>query len=283
MLKQQFDKPEFWFNPSQIWRRVTFALSGNSSDMTVTLPWGANLKVNSAESIGRSCCTQGIYDLPVTESLFRLISPGDLCVDVGANIGHMTMAMSYCAGSAGAVIAFEPYEPIHARLVENVRTLQNVETRRQAVSSIQGTALLKIPSDFGSNEGTATLAEDGSEAVNSVRVDKAVGEQAIGVLKIDVEGREAQVLEGCGSMLGAAIRDIVFEEFEKFPAETHRILQQHKYSIYRIERTLFGPLLLPPNAPALHPYTAPNFLATMDHARAEQRFSPRGWMAMRRK
>jgi hypothetical protein len=126
MLKQQFDKPEFWFNPSQIWRRVTFALSGNSSDMTVTLPWGANLKVNSAESIGRSCCTQGIYDLPVTESLFRLISPGDLCVDVGANIGHMTMAMSYCAGSAGAVIAFEPYEPIHARLVENVRTLQNV-------------------------------------------------------------------------------------------------------------------------------------------------------------
>ena len=57
---------------------------------TVHLPWGLQLRIDPRESIGSAVWRLGLYDLAVSETLWRLTSPGDLTVDVGANIGHMT-------------------------------------------------------------------------------------------------------------------------------------------------------------------------------------------------
>lgn len=278
------DKPEYWFNPPQVLRRLSFALRAKSqAQSTITLPWGMRLTVNPYEAIGLSCCTQGIYDLPVTEALFRLIDPGETCADVGANIGHMTSAMAHRTGPNGLVISFEPYAPLYKELVANLQSAPNVCLEPLAASSSEGTAYIRVTDHFASNRGTGTLCKtgDGSEVVKTIRLEDYLGARSIGVMKIDVEGHELEVLIGCGGMLKRAIRDIVFEEHNKYPAETHLLLEKCGYALYRIERTIFRPVLLPPESPALHKNMASNFLATRAPDRAKTRFSHGGWWALR--
>ena len=53
---------------------------------------------HDADHLGRCLATTGIYNLAVSELLFRLIRPGDLVIDAGANVGYM----SVLAATAGA-------------------------------------------------------------------------------------------------------------------------------------------------------------------------------------
>ena len=48
----------------------------------------------------------GIYDLIVTEILWRLINKGEIAVDVGANIGYMTSLMAAKVASSGKVYSY---------------------------------------------------------------------------------------------------------------------------------------------------------------------------------
>jgi FkbM family methyltransferase len=285
-MLRQLDKPEYLFNPRQVLKRISFAMRETAqTPERVKLPWGAQLTVNPQDAIGVSCCTMGIYDLPVTEALFRLIDAGETCVDVGANFGHMTAAMAHCSGPAGLVIGFEPYAPVFEELVANLGAAPNVRLERLAASSFEGTASLSFPDEFASNHGTATLcgAADGKEVVKTVRLEEYLAGRTIGVMKIDVEGHEFDVLAGCGGMLKGMIRDIIFEEHRAYPAETHRLLERANYRLYRIERSVLRPLLLPRDSSALHSNVSPNFLATTDPERAEKRFARLGWLALKRK
>src|SRR5688572_15513819 len=94
-------KPWFIFRPSQVFRRLTFRPT--SSYRPLEVAWGARLLALDDEHIGRCLGTTGIYDLAVSEVLFRLIRRGDFVVDAGANIGYM----SVLAATAGAnVVAY---------------------------------------------------------------------------------------------------------------------------------------------------------------------------------
>ncbi len=159
----QLDKPEYWFNPPQVLRRISFAARSLSNKLgekeQIVLPWGAKLAVDPREAIGYACCTTGIYDLTLTEALFRLIDPGETCVDVGANIGHMTTVMAHCAGASGSVVSFEPYPPVYLQLAANLAGASNVQLEQMAVSSSDGAAYLSVPDGFCSNHGTAALCQ----------------------------------------------------------------------------------------------------------------------------
>src|SRR5436189_6431842 len=59
----------------------------------------------------------------VTERAFlnHFLRPGDVFVDVGANIGLFTLIAASCVGPKGKVVAFEPTTVTYTRLVENIR------------------------------------------------------------------------------------------------------------------------------------------------------------------
>jgi FkbM family methyltransferase len=44
----------------------------------------------------------------VTKAIWRLAAPGDTLVDVGANVGYMSLAMIARLARRGRVFAFEP-------------------------------------------------------------------------------------------------------------------------------------------------------------------------------
>ncbi len=294
------NKPEYFHRPGQLLRRLRLALGTPRTTEIVCLPWGLPLRIHPNETIGRAIATTGLYDLPVSETLWRLTDPGETAVDAGANLGHMTSILALRAGADGQVWSFEPHPDIFAELRANMeswpaaRSLSKIHLKQLALSDHSGTGWLTTAAHFAQNRGTAALASptasDSPAGENSHKfsvalstLNEVLGEnQSVGVLKIDVEGHELAVLQGARRLIETGkIRDIVFEDHAAFPTPTTEFLSARKYSLFRIERKFSGPVLASPqltsNAPAWAP---PSYLATTNPDRALERMRPRGWQCL---
>lgn len=277
-------KPEYLWRPSQILRRLAFRPSNEIE--TLSLPWHCTIKACPAEALGRSIATLGIYDLPLTEGIMRLADAGDTALDLGANIGYMTLVLALSAGPAGRVISFEPNAALHPTLRTNVHIWSSlpiapIQIETTALSDRNGESVLGFPDDYLGNQGVASLElkKDGIPVrvcrLDSLEIDSA------GIMKVDVEGHEAAVFSGAEKLLNRKlIRDILFEEHETYPALSHEILLKHGYHIFCVTRSTWRPLLLPPEARPRQTYLPANYLATIDPARARARFAARGWRAL---
>jgi len=283
-MRHPFLRPEYLWRPRQILRRLSFTPSQNVTELA--LPWHCTINARSAEDIGRSIATQGVYDLPLTEALTRLADPGETALDLGANIGYASLVLARAVGPHGRVICFEPNPALLPLLSANVASwsslpISPIQVEAVAVSDSDGEGVLGFPDEYAQNHGVATLelATDGV-AVPIRRLD-SFGITSVGVMKVDVEGHESNVLKGAQSLLaGKRIRDILFEEHEAYPALSHQILLGHGYQIFRLTRSTLRPLLLPPQAPPRQAFLPPNFLATIDPPRAFSRFAAWGWSAL---
>ena len=139
------------------------------------------------------------YELGVQRTLDKLLRKGDIFVDIGANIGMISLHARYLVGATGSVICFEP-NPECANVLDEhmaMNGILNVNVRRCALAETSGILTLSLTSE---HTGTATLAKV-SGAVRSLSVPVCVGdEELIGIvprlIKIDVEGFELQVLKG---------------------------------------------------------------------------------------
>lgn len=285
-------EPYYLFRPGQILRRLRFTYwFPRPAISNFRLPWGLEIRCRPDDAIGYSLHTAGIYDLVMTELIWRSIEKAEMVVDVGANIGYVTSLMAVLTGPCGRVHAFEPHPQIFRELEANVAgwrmlRIAPITLYELALSNCGGTVRLHEPAyGFSENRGLASLvhnSEDGGKAykVTAARLDHLIsGDASIELLKVDVEGHELAVFEGAESLLRSKkIRDIVFEEFCPYPAPTHRLLETFGYRVFHVNQRLFGPKLCltekgyipPPGNPA-------NYLATIDPARSSDRFRSRGW------
>jgi FkbM family methyltransferase len=282
---ERWDKPEYFFRPGQLIKRLAYR-HGISE---VRLPNRLTLTVDSGDDMGRSMATRGVYDLVVSETIARLLEPGELAVDVGANVGYMTAIMAAQVGPSGRVVSFEPHPAIHPILTANAANwghVAPVTVVNCAVSETRGLVSLHVPDGFDRNCGTASLKPIGAQvhAVEAVRLDDYFDPSvAIALLKIDVEGHEAAVLEGARRALASgSIRDVVFEDHGAYPGTSSGILESHGYRVFRLSRTFWKPLLLQPVNAGDSSHSLPlNYLATLDTGRAERLFRPTGWSVLR--
>lgn len=281
-------KPEYLYRPSQIWRRI----SANRLQVPIgiRLPWGVPFVVPERDAIGSSLLRLGVYDLALSEVIWRLLDPGETVADVGANIGYVTALSAARTGRAGHVIAFEPHPLIFQDLHKNVTLWGNsscasVDIRREAVSNHQGDVHLRIPTGFLENRGVATLEGEGGELVEvrAVTLYHALGTAPPDLLKVDVEGHESAVFEGGADLLREGrIRDIVFEDHGRYPNENSRILEGYSYSLFEVGRQLNRPDLIPiRRGNGRTVWEARNILATLEPERALRRMAPRGWEVLR--
>jgi FkbM family methyltransferase len=144
-------------------------------------------------------------DLPELTAWRRLLRPGELFVDVGANIGTYTV---WAAELGAEVIAVEPAAEAFARLEENL-TLNGYRARtvRAAAGASPGTARFSV------GRGSANRLDPlGAGQADVVTVDSLIGDRVIAGMKVDVEGFELDVLRGCARALaGNRIRMIQLE------------------------------------------------------------------------
>jgi FkbM family methyltransferase len=284
------------FQPLQVLRRLRQEYFRQSqSEVMVNLPWGVPIMVNPHVAIGSNIACQGIYEIAVTETLWRLTDRGDLAIDVGANIGYTATILGVGVGRNGRVLCFEPQTEVFAALARNVKMWEMVNktgsfTLHQiALGDRDGHAFLHTNDWFRTNRGTAWVLNDRNVSSPDERVDEVpirtldsvVGtDQCVGVLKIDVEGGAFTVLQGAAYLLEQhRVRDIVFEDEADFPGKSHTLLQSKGYSIFGLEEGFSRVRLRPNTQPhfdrAVGP--TPNYLATIDPERAVARLTPGPW------
>jgi FkbM family methyltransferase len=280
-IPERFNKPEYLFQPARLMRRI----SGFKWDAAepVRLPWGHSLKIHPGDGMSNAIRTAGVYDLALTEVIWRLLDPGERSLDAGANLGYVTSLMAARTGPGGQVDSFEPHPALFEELRCNAAAWAQVRLHRTALSERRGQAFLQVPDYFAVNRGTASVNfhGDGRE-VTVETLDDLFPNDRFGVVKIDVEGHEAAVLAGARQLIERhAVRDVVFEDFNPFPSAAMSLLTGGGYTLFRIEKRLLGPALCDPASPVTTRWSAPNYLATVDADRARARIRARGWSVLR--
>lgn len=295
-MLQRLAKPWFLYRPDRLLRRVAAALAPPKAGYAeLRTSWGVPVIADPARTIGRSILTTGIYDLAVSEALVRLISPGDTVVDAGANIGYMTILASVAAAPAGKVISFEPHPGLFEIARRNVATAREhllvaeVDLRETALAARTGPARLELPVGFESNDGTARLHHPSSPDGGGIPVeletfDGVLAYHDIAVLKLDVEGSEAQVLQGARRALAKQrIRHVLFEDHDIARSEVAGALRAFGYRLFSLGWSVRGLRVQPVELGSLaRSYEAPSFIATVDPQQVSVRCSPDGWRVLGR-
>ena len=172
-----------------------------------------------------------------------VVRPGDVVVDAGANWGVHTLYLARLAGAAGRVLAFEP----HPQVVEELRW--HVEKNGFKQVSIYGCGLLdssdEIPFMLGESSKTSHVMgthdqTEGAQVIVACRtLDEVITESGINALrliKVDVEGAEARLLQGAEKTILRFRPHLVVELHNPDQdLEVARMLQAWNYRIERVD------------------------------------------------
>ena len=153
----------------------------------------------------------------VTAAIERVLQPGMVFVDVGANLGYLSLVAARRVGGDGKVICFEPHQDL-CKLIymsAKINGFENIEIYPFALADenkaviyddMQGNGVI---SQFDANLETTPLRS----IVRALTIDSALRDEGvIHALKMDVEGAEYMVLRGAARVLKKH-RPVIFSEF----------------------------------------------------------------------
>jgi FkbM family methyltransferase len=137
------------------------------------------------------------------------VRPGDIVLDVGANLGAYSLLFGQWAGGAGHVYAFEPAPEARSGLERHVRLNQldaRVTIRSEAMSAAPGVVRFRASGSIGDNRivtDANAVADDTRVPATSIDAFCAAERIAPALIKIDVEGAELDVLQGARETIAA--------------------------------------------------------------------------------
>jgi FkbM family methyltransferase len=199
----------------------------------------------------RAVCEQGIFEADIVHRMTRLSRPGTTVMDVGANLGLMSVpVLQHCASCR--VISFEP-SPSSLPYLE--RTHAGCSHRDRW--TIVGAAVAARPGDLDFTVGSSAhdalyegfRSGDRIAAGRTIKVPvttlddtwRKLGEPEVSLIKIDVEGAEAGVLAGATTLLGCWRPAILIEWYAPYLARFQtpsnvllRLATSHDYRVFTV-------------------------------------------------
>jgi len=190
----------------------------------------------------------GSYEEFETETVKKIIKKNDIVLDVGANIGYLTLIFAKLVGENGKVYAFEPDPTNFDLLKKNVETngYKNVILVRKALSDKTGKTKLFLSNKNSGNH----MMVDTNENRHSVEIEMITGDDyfrdfsnQINFIKMDIEGAEIDALRGMSSLL-QKMNDIkIMIEFAPYwlknfgydPLELLSLLNQYDFTLSEID------------------------------------------------
>lgn len=143
----------------------------------------------------------GTYERDVQEAIDSMVRPGDVCYDLGASIGYMTLLM---ARKASHVYSFEPAPHAIAEMKRHIaaNSMQNVTIVPSPVSNeVREVRFCLTDGAYGSaindTETRWPVLQLQTTTLNLFVKDHPVPD----FLKMDVEGEEGAVLDASGDLL----------------------------------------------------------------------------------
>lgn len=179
--------------------------------------WGAKLVVDTRDRLlAPWLLMDGLWESHVTGWLHDVLGPGDVMVDVGANIGYFTVLAAQRVGPSGRVVAVEASPGLCDILRRNVAMnghRSTVTVWNRAAWSGSGRLQFHQRVHYGANSSLASAGaehledladEEAVVEVEAVDLDAILGGLArVDVLKLDVEGAEVHALKGLSGTVAA--------------------------------------------------------------------------------
>lgn len=142
----------------------------------------------------------GIYEPRLMDFLASRDTNGWVCVDIGANVGAISLLLAKLVGPEGKVFAIEPGPPNVARLNANFELNPDLAAQTEIVACGMGRTRSELWwAEEKDNPGNAMLAQEGSHRIPVDTLDNFVREHdldGLDFIKIDVEGMELDVMQG---------------------------------------------------------------------------------------
>lgn len=161
----------------------------------------------------------GSYDLKTTAVIQKFVAPEDTVLDIGANVGALTLLMANVAHK-GHVIAIEPGPTTFARLQANLdlnpELHKRVDIYQLGIADQPGLLYWQEDANVPGNAGL--LSQDGL-AVKVESLDQLIEQcllERLDFVKIDVEGMEYEVINGGLHTLSKFRPILYYETLESF-------------------------------------------------------------------
>jgi FkbM family methyltransferase len=185
-----------------------------------------------------------VFEIAIRRDYFSLvkIKPGDVIVDVGANIGVFTVIASKLVGSHGRVVAIEPNSESAKRLERNIALngLDNVIVYRAAVTGAPGNVTL-FTGEKAILSSTFNQAVGGTpEEVQGLPLADILTQEKIGhvdLLKIDCEGGEYEIFDSAQSEIWPKLSQIVMETHRVENRQPAELVAKLRYLGYLVQES----------------------------------------------
>jgi FkbM family methyltransferase len=181
----------------------------------VATRWGAKMLVDTRDAmVAPWLVLDGLWESTVTDWLQHTLQPGQVFVDVGANIGYFTLLGATLVGPEGTCVGIEAHPRLAELLQRNViinGLHRYVTTWHRAAWSEAGDLKIHLRRNFASNSSVGSIGADALKRlgdtekvveVQAVRLDDLLSDlPRVDVIKVDVEGAEVQVFTGLTRIL----------------------------------------------------------------------------------
>jgi FkbM family methyltransferase len=166
---------------------------------------GARILCDLQDSVQRSLFYSGTYEPVLTALIEAELRPGDIFLDIGANVGHYSLLAASKLGEGAQIHAIEASGQTAMLLQDTVnrnRLGGSIIVHQVAASDRKGQMVLSTPADSTSFMGMRHLTPRGGvgELVEVVRMDEYLNVTP-SVVKIDVEGADLRALVGMERLL----------------------------------------------------------------------------------
>lgn len=165
---------------------------------------GSVMLIDSSDpGVSRGILLHGIHEPENTERIRREISPGDVVVDIGANIGYFALLEAKAVSETGRVYAIEPEGDNFELLKKNVglNGYSNIECYNMAIGNVNGTSKFYISEEgrnwHSMNENSPAAIHGRCIEVRTCTLDEFLkGKRPVDVIRMDIEGYESVVIGG---------------------------------------------------------------------------------------
>jgi FkbM family methyltransferase len=153
------------------------------------------MRVDTQDFIQRTIYLTGVWDDGVGAAMRRLLKPGELFVDVGANVGYFSLL---AARLGGRVIAFEPNPDCRAELAHNIALngFGDIDVRATGIADRRGQDVLYVESEENLGAGSLKSVSGHPIAVELDTLDGQLAGESPAIIKLDIEGAELMALRG---------------------------------------------------------------------------------------
>ncbi len=232
-------------------RLIKWIERGETKDEWARVSGGYAL-VPTNDYVGRTLKYFGDLDPKISAIVDKCVEPGGVCLDIGANLGVVSLRMAHRAGPSGQVHSFEPQPRMQSYIERSVERngFTNIRLHKIALGEVDGVLPLSVPKK---NAGRATLKKVHAGTAESIDVpvrrlsdvmDQCDVKQ-VSLIKMDVEGFEPLVLKGGLDFLRTSKPNaIVLEEHGRIQdgvlPESLSLLSDLNYKIYALPKTWFS-------------------------------------------